>query len=132
MAFGAFASVAVAISVAVTEVRADAGDGGVVGAVEYYGHVVVALVVVELLYVGEHVAFEQAPAYYEECEVYVAVDDFCIGDNFYRWAVEQYVVESSAGRTVRRDSAGWRLRLLHRSGILLCGLQACSLRLALM
>ena len=67
---------AVAISVAVTEVRADAGDGGVVGAVEYYGHVVVALVVVELLYVGEHVAFEQAAAYYEECEVYVAVDDF--------------------------------------------------------
>ena len=88
VAFGAFAAVAVAV----TEVRADAGDGGVVGAVEYYGHVVVALVVVELLYVGEHVAFEQAAAYYEECEVYVAVDDFCIGNNFYRWAVEQYVV----------------------------------------
>ncbi len=60
-------TVAVAVSVAVG--GAERTEMGGIGAIEYEGHVAVTAGVVEVLYLGEHIALEQAGTDHEEGHV---------------------------------------------------------------
>lgn len=83
--------VAVAVTVGVAVLVAAAGAFGG-GGVEHKGHVAVFLFVVEALELGEHGAFEESGADYEDGAVNDGFDDLCVGHHLYGRTVDEDVV----------------------------------------